>query len=80
MRKKKTEGPGRPPGAIGKKLGFGRDERYNSFRCSQGFKETLAKLVEEGKYKSQADALHDAVDMLARRKLQSDFYWLNKIQ
>jgi len=76
---KKTKDPGRPVGAPNKGSLYVRDETLN-MRVSEGFNKTLDALIKAG-YKSKADAIHEALQLLAMRKLSDpvDLYWINKI-
>lgn len=82
MIKAKKKGPGRPEGSANLKNAFARNERYSTFRCSQGFIKTVEEILASGstKYKSKNDVLHAAVQVLAARELPATFYWINKIQ
>lgn len=71
---------GRPAGAIGTKSAYARDEICSQFRCSQGFNKTIAELMDTGTYKSKADVLHRALEILAARELPATFYFMGKIQ
>lgn len=71
---------GRPRGAIGTKNAFARDEICTQFRCSSGFNKTVAALIDTGNYKSKSDILHEALQLLAVRKLPGTFYHINRIQ
>lgn len=83
MAKISKKGPGRPKGAAGQKHEFERNENFNKFRCSTGFKNVVEMLVAGGHYKSQADVLHEAVQRLAFGKdvdIEHYNYWRGKIQ
>ncbi len=83
MAKANKKGPGRPKGAAGQKHEFERNEKFNKFRCSLGFKNVVQMLVAGGHYKSQVDVLHDAVQRLAySRDVEIEHYhlWRGKIQ
>lgn len=69
----------RPKGAIGIKSGYPRDEWFKC-RCSEGFRQCVKELVISGHYKSEADAMHEALQILTARKLPVTFYYSNKIQ
>lgn len=69
----------RPPGSPNKKSAYVRDQVVN-FRATTGFVKTLEELITAGVYKSKADAMHDALQILAARKLPATFYWYDKIQ
>lgn len=77
---KAKKSPGRPPGSINDKSAYPRDETGPNFRCSRGFNEVVAELVRSGHYKSKADVLHRALEILAARHLPGEFYWRDKIQ
>lgn len=72
-------GPGRPAGSGNTKSAFIRDEICSQFRCSQGFNKTVDELLKNG-YKSKADIMHEALQILAARKLPGTFFFINKIQ
>lgn len=80
MAKASKKKAGRPRGAMGVKSSVLRDEICSQFRCSRAFNEVVKELVATGHYKSKADVMHDALQILAARKLPGTFYWINKIQ
>jgi len=80
VKKIRIKKAGRPVGSIGTKTAFARDEFCTQFRCSRGFNEVVKELIASGQYKSKADVLHEALQILAARKLLGTFYWINKIQ
>ena len=76
----KVKGPGRPAGAPNKGNET-RKEHNLTIRCSEGFLQVLDLLIKTG-YKGKSDVLHDAVQMLAFKKLAGDkaaSYWVDKI-
>ena len=75
----KIKSPGRQPGIPNPKSAFLRDEICARFRCSRGFKEVVNELKVVAGYKSESDIMHEAVQILAARKLPADFYWRDKI-
>ncbi len=78
--KKKNKEPGRPLGSANAKSAYVRDQEFNKFRCSQGFNKTVEEILQTGNYKSKADVIHRAIEILAARELPATFYWINKIQ
>ena len=58
-----------------------RDEWLNKCRATEGLNKTIDALMATGAYKSKADVIHEAVQMLAMRKLSKkiDLYWISKI-
>jgi hypothetical protein len=81
MVKAKKKGPGRPAGTGNIKSAFVRDRICTQFRCSQGFDETWKEIKRVNpSYKSQADVLHRALEILAARELPSTYFWYGKIQ
>lgn len=71
---------GRPRGSMNEKNAYLRDEICSQFRCSMGFNKTVEELMKTGTYKSKADVLHRALEILAARELPGTFYFMNKIQ
>ncbi len=69
----------RPKGAIGTKTAYARDEFFKC-RCSTGFNNCVKELVISGHFKSEADAIHEALQILVARKLPVTFHYFNKIQ
>lgn len=76
----KKKSAGRPAGVGNVKIQYLRDEICTQFRCSRGCNEVIKELVATGMYASKADVLHEALQILAMRKLPADFYWREKIQ
>ena len=72
-------GPGRPVGSISTKTAYPRDEICSQFRCSRGFNNVVNELIRSKIYKSKADVMHEALQILAARKLSGEFHWINKI-
>ncbi len=64
----------RPKGSQDKKSDVPRDEVFIHFRCSKGFKHTVKELRSVAGYKSNADVMHEALQILAARKLPGTFY------
>lgn len=72
---------GRPAGSANQKSAFTRNEKFNHFRCSQGFNKTVDEIKNNNPaYKSKADVMHRALEILAARELPATFFWINKIQ
>lgn len=76
------KGPGRPAGSANLKSAFERNQKFGPMRCSEGFNKVLKEILVSGstKYKSKADVMHTALQILAARELPASFYWMNKIQ
>lgn len=70
---------GRPEKAANKGNSQLRDRNKN-IRCSEAFNIVLKQLVKEKVCKSEADALHEALQLYALKKLsaESDFYYMIK--
>jgi Arc/MetJ-type ribon-helix-helix transcriptional regulator len=65
--------PGRPKGAAN--LANGHTRHLNcSFRCTEAFDQILKHLVASGQYKSKADVMHEALQLLALKKVTNDAY------
>lgn len=79
MPAKKNREPGRPPGAANKANENARNCTF-SIRSSEGFNKVV-DLLTVSHYKSKADVIHEAVMLLASRKLEdkSAKYWITKI-
>jgi hypothetical protein len=82
MAKAKSKGPGRPPGTPNLKSAYPRDENFGPMRCSTGFNKVVEEILQSGstKYKSKADVLHAALEILAKRELPATYFFINKIQ
>lgn len=81
--KKKLKEPGRPAGAPNRGSTYPRNEECK-FRCTEAFNKTIEalQLQDPANKLSKADILHEALQMLAVRKLSKkvDMYWVNRIQ
>jgi hypothetical protein len=80
---KKSKPARRQAGTPNKKNEFGRDERANHFRCTEGFNKVCAMLIKSGLYKSKSDIYHEALQLLAMKKnvqLEHWDFWVKKIQ
>jgi hypothetical protein len=77
----KIKEAGRPPGAANKRSAFVRNHKYQG-RCTEGFIKTVQALIGAGIYKTPADVIHEAVQLLANKKLTTakDRYWITQIQ
>jgi hypothetical protein len=76
---KKKNPQHRPAGTPNKKSQFVRTDTF-AVRFTRGANEVMKELIAQGQYKTKADVLHDALQVLAHRKLPHDYYWINKIQ
>lgn len=77
---KAKKAAGRPKGSANEKSAYLRDEECK-FRCSAGFNKCVAEIMANNPaYKSKADVMHRALEVLAGRELPANFYWYNKIQ
>lgn len=81
MAKRKHKEPGRPLGSPNAKNKFERNETFKQMRCSQGFNKTIDEILANGstKYKSKADVMHAALQLLAARELPATFFFYDKI-
>ena len=64
----------RPKGSPDKKSAFVRDEIFNKFRCTRGFNEVVNEIKTVGNYKSKADVMHEALQILAARKATGNIF------
>lgn len=71
---------GRPAGSANKTSGYPR-EYISKIRCSEGFKETIRILKDLDPKKSEADIIHEALQLFAIRKVSNnkDLYYVNRI-
>jgi len=67
MKRTKKES-GRPAGSPNEGNNFPRTEWVNRFRASEGMVKTLQVLRDSGRYKSDGDILHEALQQLANRQ------------
>lgn len=73
------KGVGRRKGTPNVKTGILRSDLCTQFRCTEGFNKTVEELISSGLYKSKADVMHEALHILACRKLPGTFPYLNQI-